>query len=217
MSPLAQAIDVLVKFVERLEETNTDLLGKGELREQFDKFDRAVYVQACLLGLDGKLPEKLAPQTYDNPLTCLGMTNLPGCWGVSSFSAIGWRAWRDTLFAIGALADAMQEPNSSNLKRAAKQGGNNRIPAEGEQFDEKDVPAEFRDGGKPSGVPLTAPYLEENKIDWDLKGSHLRKNYGPRKTLTTHIRIGRRKAYLFTEVAALRTRKTQNQAEREDL
>jgi hypothetical protein len=89
------------------------------------------------------------------------------------------------------------------------------IVAAGTNFKEHDVPAAYRDGGKPDGAVLTAAYLE-SKAEWDLRGPYLSKNYGEGKLLTTFIKVGRRHAYLYKEVAALRTSKTANQAEREE-
>ncbi len=48
-----------------------------------------------------------------------------------------------------------------------------------------------------------------------LLGPYISRSYGPGKTLTTYIQIGRAKAYLFTELAVLRTIKTQNEGARE--
>jgi hypothetical protein len=86
---------------------------------------------------------------------------------------------------------------------------------EGAKVTEAEVPAAYRDGGKPGGPVLTGPYLR-GEAEWDLLGPYLSKNYGKGKTLTTHIRVGRAKAYLFKEVAALRVIKTANQAKREN-
>jgi hypothetical protein len=88
-------------------------------------------------------------------------------------------------------------------------------PAEGTRFAEEDVPAAYREGGKSDGAILTGPYLEDTS-EWDLHRPYLSKNYGPGKTLTTHIKVGHAKAYLFTEVAALRVTKTAHDAGREE-
>jgi hypothetical protein len=88
-------------------------------------------------------------------------------------------------------------------------------PPEGAEFTEDDAPAAFRDGGKMEGAVLTGPYLETT-TDWELLRPYISRNYGPGKTLTTHIKVGRAKAYLFKEVAALRTIKTQKKAAREE-
>jgi hypothetical protein len=80
-------------------------------------------------------------------------------------------------------------------------------PDEGAKYSEEDVPAEYREGGKLDGAVLTAPYLKDES-DWELPGPYLSKHYGPDKTLTTHIKVGRAKAYLYKELAALRRNKT---------
>jgi hypothetical protein len=90
-----------------------------------------------------------------------------------------------------------------------------QLPPEGTKFSEEDAPAPFREGGRPTGRVLTATYLRDT-TDWDLPGPYLSRNYGQGKTLTTHIKVGRAKAYLFKEVAALRNIKTANAARREE-
>ena len=88
------------------------------------------------------------------------------------------------------------------------------LPKDGTRFKEEDVPAAFRDGGKPDGAVLTTNYLEQS-TDWDLRGPYLSRHYGPDKRLTRRIVVGRQNAYLFVEVAALRVVKTANQADQE--
>ena len=89
------------------------------------------------------------------------------------------------------------------------------LPPDGTKFKPEDVPAEYRDGGKPDGEILTVKYLE-NTSKWDLKGPYLSRNYGPDKTLTSRIRVGKSYAYRHKEVAALRDIKTDYEAKRED-
>jgi hypothetical protein len=105
-------------------------------------------------------------------------------------------------------------PQAETVDEPAKPMPPEQLPLEGTQLREEDVPAAFRDGGKPEGAVLTANYLED-ALEWELLGPYLSKNYGPGKVLTTHIKVGRAKAYLFKEVSALRIIKTANQAERE--
>ncbi len=83
---------------------------------------------------------------------------------------------------------------------------------EGQRFKPEDVPPQFREGGKPNGEPLTAPYLKRS-INWLLNGPYLSKHYGPDKQLTTHIMVGKRKAYLYTELLVLRDHKLANEAD----
>ncbi len=87
-------------------------------------------------------------------------------------------------------------------------------PPEGAKFSEENAPPAFREGGKTEGKVLTTPYLAESP-DWLLRGPYISKNYGPRKPLTTYIKIGRRRAYIFRELLVLRTVKTQNEEARE--
>jgi hypothetical protein len=90
-----------------------------------------------------------------------------------------------------------------------------QIPPEGTRFSEADAPAAFRDGGRTGAAVLTVRYLADT-LEWELRGPYLTRNYGPGKTLTTHIKVSRAKAYLFKEVSALRTIKTANEAERQE-
>jgi hypothetical protein len=92
------------------------------------------------------------------------------------------------------------------------QGKPGERPPEGAKVSEHDVPAEFRDGGRLDGAVLTAPYLKASP-KWLLEGPYLTNHYG--KELTTHIKVGHAKAYLYEELLILRARKTDNQAERE--
>jgi hypothetical protein len=90
-----------------------------------------------------------------------------------------------------------------------------QLPLDGAKFSEEDAPAAFREGGRPTGRVLTATYLKD-ATEWNLPGPYLSRNYGQGKTLTKHIKVGRARAYLFKEVAALRTIKTANAARREE-
>jgi hypothetical protein len=88
-----------------------------------------------------------------------------------------------------------------------------QLPVEGAKFIEEEVPPSFREGGKPEGAVLTANYLADS-LNWLLNGPYLTKHYG--KELTTHIKVGRTKAYLYTELLVLRDRKTANEQAREE-
>jgi hypothetical protein len=91
-----------------------------------------------------------------------------------------------------------------------------QLPPDGTSYaDENDVPAEFRDGGKPDGAVLTGPYLETS-TNWLLLGPYLSRNYGrePGKVLTIRIRVGRMRAYLYRELLILRDHKTANEDKR---
>jgi len=84
------------------------------------------------------------------------------------------------------------------------------LPSEGSPYTEENAPPEFREGGKPNGAVLTGPYLK-NSPNWVLGGSYLTKHYGEGKELTTHIMVGRAKAYRYLELLVLRDRKTENE------
>jgi hypothetical protein len=118
------------------------------------------------------------------------------------------------------LPEALRKEHADAQARlGALEGGGvsqeSKLLPEGTKVREKEVPPEYRDGGKPEGAVLTTNYLRDN-LDWDFRGPYLSGHYGPDKMLTTHIKVGRKKAYLFKEVAALRTIKTANQAKREE-
>jgi hypothetical protein len=88
-------------------------------------------------------------------------------------------------------------------------GPSAELPPEGTKFATMaDVPAAFREGGKPDGPVLTVYYLRAH-VDWGLSGPYLAKHYG--RELTTHVKVGRKKAYLYTELLHLRRRKTANE------
>jgi hypothetical protein len=130
---------------------------------------------------------------------------LPAHWGSVWVTNLGMAAlvwWNE------------QPPKAGKDDLLAENTAPEQLPPAGTSFAEKDVPADFREGGKPKGKVLTTTYLADMP-EWNLLGPYLSKNYGPEKPLTTHIKVGRTKAYLFKEVAALRTIKTANEAERE--
>lgn len=81
---------------------------------------------------------------------------------------------------------------------------------------EGEIPAEYREGGRADGEPLTTPYLRESP-DWMLKSAYVSKHYAAdgSKTLTRRIKTGKSYAYLFNELAALRLKKTQNESRNE--
>jgi hypothetical protein len=84
-------------------------------------------------------------------------------------------------------------------------------------FEEKDVPPDYREGGKPDGAVLTAPYLAES-TNWLLSGSYLTKHFGsePDRELKNRIKVGSAYAYCYVELLVLRDRKTANAATREE-
>lgn len=107
-------------------------------------------------------------------------------------------------------------PDAPKPAESAENGGDvppkqEATTLDGTKYDRaEDVPAAFRDGGKPDGEILTPDVLSDPK--WRLSGPYLAKNYGPGKTLTTRVKIGRKYAYLFTEVSVLFKIKDENDA-----
>jgi hypothetical protein len=128
-------------------------------------------------------------------------------------SAIGYvqkvRRWGVSLLPRVDLPEAGSGEQPGNATSSGQ------VPSEGTKFREEDTPALFREGGKPGAAVLTATYLKVSE-NWFLKGSYLTKHYGPGKELTTHIKVGRAKAYLYAEMLVLRDRKTANEASREE-
>jgi hypothetical protein len=96
------------------------------------------------------------------------------------------------------------------IRTPAKTEPSEQLPPKGARFAEEDVPPEFREGGKPKGAVLTAPCLA-GSTNWCLNGPYLTRHYGPGKVLTTHVKVRRAKAYLYTELLVLRDRKTANE------
>jgi hypothetical protein len=106
-------------------------------------------------------------------------------------------------------------PEAGSGEQPAKAQSTEPLPPEGAKFGKDDAPAAFREGGKPGEPVLTAAYLADSS-NWLLNGSYLTKHYGPGKELTTHIKVGRAKAYLYTELLVLRDRKGANEVDREE-
>jgi len=104
---LAKAIDDLLAFVP----DDQPIPREGERRDRFEALDRAVYVEACRLGLEGKLlppsPEKL------------GLTNLPGLWTTAVFVPTGLRAWKNSLLTLRMLAEAGSTPEAETGEQPA--------------------------------------------------------------------------------------------------
>ena len=72
----------------------------------------------------------------------------------------------------------------------------------GQKVEEKDVTAEFREGGKPTGTILTSTYLIESD-DWYFKYPKQFTEAMSAQRLTRWIKVGRPFAYLYTELAAM--------------
>jgi hypothetical protein len=98
MSLLA-AVRALVEFVSTFEGTRLSLPGSGQLRDEFDRLDRAVWVKAKRLGFEKDLSNDGGGQR-------IGWTNLPGTWTIvpRAFHPMGVHAWKQRLFAIAEAA-----------------------------------------------------------------------------------------------------------------
>jgi hypothetical protein len=157
------------------------------------------------VGCKGELPEALLAQTWDTE---------------SLRDAVRWlRVFVAGLSGEGAVLPGTGRqlvlPAPAPLQLDSDLPGerpDEQLPPEGDKFSEKDVPPAFREGGKPAGAVLTAPYLEDSS-NWLLNGPYLTKHYGQGKELTTHIKVARAKAYLYTELLVLRDQKTANEGE----
>jgi hypothetical protein len=109
-----QAIDALLASVP----DDRRIPYGSEMRTNYDALDRTVWVEACRLGLDGKLPEKSNE--------CLGLTNLPGVTLIDgSFVPTGVNWWRNRLLALYALAEPAA--HDSPVKLAAGEATSGRI------------------------------------------------------------------------------------------
>jgi pyrimidine deaminase RibD-like protein len=94
---LRKAIDHLLEFVCEGSPPNfTDL--RGESLTRFEELDRAVWVQAHVLGLQNHLPQR--PLRGD----CIGKTNLPGSLIPRGFRVYRSHPWRNELVALRELA-----------------------------------------------------------------------------------------------------------------
>ena len=87
------------------------------------------------------------------------------------------------------------------------------LPADGTKFEEEDVPAAFREEGKPNGAVLLPKYLKDHP-EWELLSPYLTKHYKT-KVLTRRVQVGQSYAYLYKDLCELRVRKTVNEAARE--
>jgi hypothetical protein len=100
---LANAIDDLLAFVPA---ADGQYPWSDEWQDRFNCLDQAVWVEACLLGLEGKLPRR-----YPGHVDFWGQTQMPvfGKYKYATdqtFVPVGLRAWRNSLLALRALAEA---------------------------------------------------------------------------------------------------------------
>src|SRR5262249_2289774 len=125
---LATAIDELLAFVPDARPPKCFVL-RHELLKRFDELDRKVWVGACQLELEGKLPQQDTPGRVDY----YGQTNLPGTryMGFRVAPAYHLRSWRNVLLALRDLKlDSDQAPGGQ-----AEGAGTGHDPAEGAQVE----------------------------------------------------------------------------------
>jgi hypothetical protein len=199
---LPAAINDLLAFAAELDR---NFHFGGDRRRRFLLLDRAVWVEACRLGLKSELP---AGRSGVNDR--LGLTNLPiqGYLDRHGRSRIlSFDRWRHALLGLRDLAEVVIKGNEVHRRGTTANPISSCVPAAGTRLRSEDVPAEFRDGGQAGGDILTTSYLTE-RINWLLDGPYLSKHHGTGKELTTYIKIGRQHAYLYSELLVLRDRKT---------
>jgi len=91
------------------------------------------------------------------------------------------------------------------------------IPTIGAKYaDESQVPAAFREGGKPDGKVLTVRYVEDS-AKWRMLGPYISNNFGSDKPLTTYVKVGRANVYLYAELLALRDKRDDNKDAADDM
>jgi hypothetical protein len=175
-----------------------------EWQERFTCLDERVWVEACLLGLEGKLPRE-----YQGHVRFWGQTKMPvlGKYKYATgktFVLMGLPAWRNSLRALRALAEAKE------LARHAESGAQ-RLPANGAKVKPEDVPAELRELGRADGPILTATYLATTG-GWAISSVDLTKAFQTRE-LTYRVKVGNAYAYLYTELFRLRERRADRKNE----
>jgi hypothetical protein len=123
-SPLEQAIDSVLALVDdykaasdhwhatpgNLIAWNTPApatLPRFDVR-QFEALSRIVFVEACKVGLENKIPPKdvSAFNPGASPPSFIGQTNLPGCFLLDGrFEPMAIRGWRDAMLTLRALTE----------------------------------------------------------------------------------------------------------------
>jgi hypothetical protein len=121
---------------------------------------------------------------------------------------------------LGMLALAWRDehrPIAGERGQTAEQTSSEQLPVAGTKFREEDVPADFREGGRPDGAVLTSPYLARS-TNWLLNTSYLTKHFGPEpdKELKNRIKVGSAYAYRYVELLILRDHKDANAEQREE-
>ena len=72
--------------------------------------------------------------------------------------------------------------------------------------DEQSLPAEYRDGGKKNGEPLTVKYLRTS-VEWNLDGTSISRGFAS-GILKQRVKIGHACVYAYKELLALRADRT---------
>jgi len=107
---LTQTIDALLAFVS----DGQPIRPGSERQNRFDALDLAVWVEACRLGHEGKLP------TNSTKRESLGNTNQPGNFNmIDGFCPVDLGEWRSRLLALVALADAGAAPPKQTRAKPA--------------------------------------------------------------------------------------------------
>jgi hypothetical protein len=115
---LVQAIDELLSSVP----DDGQFPWEGDWRDRFEALDRAVWVEACRRGWEGKLPGRSGSPDKKY----LGKTALPVLGTSVVLIPVGLRAWRSALLALRRLAE---EAASSPTEPAAVSGGGSSVQA----------------------------------------------------------------------------------------
>jgi hypothetical protein len=89
--------------------------------------------------------------------------------------------------------------------------GGQGLPMNGSKVNPQDVPAEFRELGRPEGAVLTAPYLATTG-GWEISSVELTKARDAGE-LTYRLKVGRAYAYLYTELFRLREKRADRKDE----
>jgi hypothetical protein len=121
---LAQAIDELLAFVDSRAALPVPEQVVSRYREwggRFDTLDRAVWVEACRLGWESKLPQGSEGSRYHY----LGLTKLPALGSRAVFEPAFLRAWKNILLA---LRDLAAEAGAGHDQGGAGQGEGKRPP-----------------------------------------------------------------------------------------
>lgn len=228
MTPLQEAIDAVLAFVRDHSQIADAVYNRGAVynkppephRTFYDEMERrSALVRDAVVDADprllGLIPPARVSFVTEPPTTFHGACNLPGQWvkdprQPDKPARLQWGpeaaliGWREQMLALRAAT-----------KPKANASADAELPPNGTAFDEADVPAAFREAGRPVGPVLTTSYLGASP-DWDLRGPFLTKAFD-RGDLKHYIKVGKHKAYLFTELRAVRKAKTEREADQGDM